>query len=196
MQQVAGHCKAGIAAGIDERSHGLGLGQIQFAVDEGPTGEFAAFGQAGQSGLADGVKDGCRYQRVAVTTDLHQVFAGMGPGGRMQNCHDVINGMAVRVTDHGVGLQVGLPGVSGRQLFEDCGGIFAADADYTDPPAAAGGRFCINSFCQDLEAFRGTITTFFKAPSPTLLVLTELSSLSVRCIMRRSCGFILSRLTE
>ena len=72
--------RRGLAFGVNEVGHGLGLVQTELAVQEGAPGEFAGSGGLGAGGPA-GRHDHPRGHAAAVTEELHRVFARVAVGG-------------------------------------------------------------------------------------------------------------------
>ena len=107
-QGAAGAAGGGFGAGVNQVSHGLGLGQIHLVVQEGALGEFARARDthAGQTGRACGRIGGqtrlnaarqqqLQHHRPAVGLQLQHVFTGVGMGGREVDRQPLVNHAAV-----------------------------------------------------------------------------------------------------
>jgi len=81
VELAAGGTKGAIGTGTDEVGDGFGLGEIEFAVDEGGTGEFSRFGSTTAAGK-EVVENALDEEGIAVAGDFEEVFAGVGGRGR------------------------------------------------------------------------------------------------------------------
>ena len=71
--------RRGLAFGVDQVGHGLGLVQGKLAVQESAAGEFTGTGGT-RTGRPAGRHDHPRGHSAAVTKELHGVFAGVTAG--------------------------------------------------------------------------------------------------------------------
>ncbi len=73
----------------DDIEDGLGLGQIEAVVQEGPLREFPPFGRT-RPGPQNLFEDGPEDERPAVAADLQRVFAGVGAGSLQKGDEDLV----------------------------------------------------------------------------------------------------------
>ena len=119
-QRTAGAAGGHGGAGIDQVGNGLGLGQVDFVVEEGPLGKFARLGQAqmGQHGQALGghrlrhfqaaLQQQLQHDRAAVGLQLQHVFAGVAVRAGEEQRQAVVQGLALAIVKRQV---MGLPGL-------------------------------------------------------------------------------------
>ena len=93
VELAAGGAEGALGAGADEVGDGLGLGEVEFAVEEGGAGEFA-----GLAGRQPRAKRSSRMrlddERIAVAGDFEEVFAGGGGGRGVVGEDDLVEGFA------------------------------------------------------------------------------------------------------
>ena len=80
----------------DHFRHGFGLRQVHSAVEEGPAGEFPAFGQPSAAGKARLQHRG-QQDRPAVALEFRHVFAGKGLGTGHVDRQRVVEHVAFRI---------------------------------------------------------------------------------------------------
>ncbi len=74
--------------------HGLGLREVNAAIEKCAAGEFAWLGEA-RAVFEHGVEDESRWQQSAVTGDFDDVLARQGARGAHHGDHDFIHGAVV-----------------------------------------------------------------------------------------------------
>ena len=92
--------------GVDQIAHGLGLRQIDAAVQKGAQGELAGLGQA-RAGVERALHGVAQHDGRTVAGDLDQVLGGVGARRGEEGDHHLVDGVAVRVEQL---RQVRLPG--------------------------------------------------------------------------------------
>ena len=80
--------------GVDEIGHGLGLCEIQTAVEECTEGELTGFSQPGPS-REECLEHLTRHNSSTVTGDLHGILLGEGPGRAQDGREDLVDADAV-----------------------------------------------------------------------------------------------------
>ena len=93
-----GGAESGPGACADPVDHGLGLHQIDAAVEKRALGEFAGLGEA-RAVPQDELEDGLKRSRAAVGVDLDDVFAGVAVGGAHDVQEHLVEGLAVVSAD-------------------------------------------------------------------------------------------------
>ncbi|OPY11423.1 MAG: hypothetical protein A4E67_00204 [Syntrophaceae bacterium PtaB.Bin038] len=97
-RQVAPEMRKGeieppLRAGRDHFLDGLGLGEIEAAVEKGPARELPRFGGPGP-GTQNGQEDRLEDERTSVAVDFEGVFAGEGAGGPHERREDLVQDAA------------------------------------------------------------------------------------------------------
>ena len=195
----------------DDIENGLGLGQVEAVVQEGPLREFPPFGRT-RPGPEDLFEDGPEDERPAVTVDLQRVFAGVGAGSLQKGDEDLVeDGTRLRGDDLAVVEVVGKEsGKRPGRPEQPPGDPFrrrSADADQADPPDAGRGRDGCDGVPEghgiraSLDRRRqasawsgplraGRITIFRYSPSPRLFVVRVSSFCMAMWMTRRSWAFM------
>jgi hypothetical protein len=139
---LVGGAEGESALGVDEVHDGLGLGEVDFAVEEGALGELAGFSGAG-SGLEEGFEDALGDEHTAVAVEFDDGFSGVAGGGAEEEGDALIEGEALGV--HGLG-EVGEAwgpvgqGFAGAEDFGGDGdGLGAGQTDDADGRLPDGG---------------------------------------------------------
>ena len=86
---LGGGAEGEVGLGADEVHHGLRLGEVHLAVEEGAAGEFAGLGERGAAGEEE-IEDAAGDEDAAVALDLHHVLAGIARGGAMDGEEDLV----------------------------------------------------------------------------------------------------------
>ena len=95
-QRAPGRARCRFGAGVDQVGHGLGLGQVELAVEEGALGEFARLGQPQAQrlpGLQAARQQQLQQHRAAMGLQLEHVFAGVGMRRRKVQRQALVDGL-------------------------------------------------------------------------------------------------------
>mmetsp|Transcript_32493 Transcript_32493/g.76308 ORF Transcript_32493/g.76308 Transcript_32493/m.76308 type:complete len:400 (-) Transcript_32493:129-1328(-) len=94
----------GFSAGVDQVGHGLGLGQVELAVQEGALGELSRLGQPQvDTGLDDPRQQQLHHHGAPVGLQLQHMLAGVGMRGRKVQREALVDGGALGVAERPVG---------------------------------------------------------------------------------------------
>ena len=161
LRELAGELFVGGAQGqfgarVDQVGHGLGLREVNAAVEEGAPGEFAGLSQPGAV-RQHGVQDQLRRQNAAVAGDLDDVLARKGARGAHDREQDFINVLPVA---HDV---AEMDGVCRR-----CGGLGATPSLQARSSASA-----------TASAFGPEIRMTARPPSPSGVAIAAMVSSSI-----------------
>ena len=77
---IDGQTMGGCRIAGDEVGHSLGLGKVEFPVEEGPLGEFSWFGHTGTAGNEQ-LHHTLQDVPAAMAVEFHTVLSGVGIGG-------------------------------------------------------------------------------------------------------------------
>ena len=160
FELIEGRARLERRDGIDQIGDGLGLDQIELAVEKGAKGELARFGQP-RAGFDGAREDRGQHHGAAVRRDLDHVFAGVGLRRRERRDDELVAdameavGPADRLRRGFGGREAGLHnelregGVTGlegpvaaHERARDSRGVRAAQANDADAATAARRRDC------------------------------------------------------
>ena len=124
-------------SGVDEIGNGLGLGEVEAAVEVGAFGEFSGLGDAG-SGRDRRAQQFRQQHRTAVALQLHDVFAGEGVRALEAQYQALVEYLALGVAQRAQGC---LPWgrQRAREVARNCECLRPRQADYADRTATRRG---------------------------------------------------------
>ncbi len=137
-QRALGGAGGGGAAGGDQVGHRFGLGQVEFAFQEGALGELAWPRRAGAELVEPGQQQ-VEQDRVAVAVQLDHVLAGVGRRRRKDQHQAPVDDLAILILEAAIERLARRQCGAGTQLAGDRPGLRPGQADDADAGLAMGG---------------------------------------------------------